>query len=268
MRGARRPAAAGVLPRGGRRGGAARFTLDDVARGITEKMRRRNPHVFAAEGAPARPAGTRPRSTTPGRRSRRRRSRDVRHRRACPTRCPRCCTPTRCSTAWRAGPGRAGRPDAPGSVAAGRALGPMLGERLLALVAEARAAGRRPRAGAARRRPPLRWTTSPPRTETAGQRRPAGAGLGLGDAAARLVRPPIPTHQEQPVASIEAVGAREILDSRGNPTVEVEVAPRRRHLRPRRGAQRRLHRRLRGGRAARRRRPLPRQGRRARPSTR
>jgi enolase len=26
------------------------------------------------------------------------------------------------------------------------------------------------------------------------------------------------------VASIEAVGAREILDSRGNPTVEVEVA--------------------------------------------
>ena len=30
------------------------------------------------------------------------------------------------------------------------------------------------------------------------------------------------------MAIIEAVGAREILDSRGNPTVEVEVAPRRR----------------------------------------
>src|SRR5690625_7043203 len=30
--------------------------------------------------------------------------------------------------------------------------------------------------------------------------------------------------KETPVASIEAVGAREILDSRGNPTVEVEVA--------------------------------------------
>ncbi|GEP37769.1 hypothetical protein NPS01_14320 [Nocardioides psychrotolerans] len=30
------------------------FTLDDVARGVTEKMLRRNPHVFgAAEGAPA-----------------------------------------------------------------------------------------------------------------------------------------------------------------------------------------------------------------------
>src|SRR6476469_3850740 len=28
------------------------FTLDDVARGVTEKMRRRNPHVFGAEGEP------------------------------------------------------------------------------------------------------------------------------------------------------------------------------------------------------------------------
>ena len=35
------------------------------------------------------------------------------------------------------------------------------------------------------------------------------------------------------MAIIEAVGAREILDSRGNPTVEVEVAARRRHVRPR-----------------------------------
>ena len=33
------------------------FTLDDVARGITEKMHRRNPHVFAPEGAPRAPAG-------------------------------------------------------------------------------------------------------------------------------------------------------------------------------------------------------------------
>ena len=39
------------------------------------------------------------------------------------------------------------------------------------------------------------------------------------------------------MASIDAVGAREILDSRGNPTVEVEVAPRRRHGRPGRGAR-------------------------------
>ena len=40
------------------------------------------------------------------------------------------------------------------------------------------------------------------------------------------------------MALIEAVGAREILDSRGNPTVEVEVAPRRRHARPGRRAVR------------------------------
>ncbi len=33
------------------------FTLDDVARGITEKMHRRNPHVFAPEGQPRAPAG-------------------------------------------------------------------------------------------------------------------------------------------------------------------------------------------------------------------
>nr|WP_187361579.1 phosphopyruvate hydratase [Phytoactinopolyspora mesophila] len=33
-----------------------------------------------------------------------------------------------------------------------------------------------------------------------------------------------PRHQEKDVATIEAIGAREILDSRGNPTIEVEVA--------------------------------------------
>ena len=64
------------------------------------------------------------------------------------------------------------------------------------------------------------------------------------------------------MASIDAVGAREILDSRGNPTVEVEVALDDGTHRPGRRAQRRLHRRVRGGRAARRRRPLRRQGRR------
>ena len=40
----------------------------------------------------------------------------------------------------------------------------------------------------------------------------------------RLAPPVITPHEENPVAQIEAVGAREILDSRGNPTVEVEVA--------------------------------------------
>ena len=53
---------------------------------------------------------------------------------------------------------------------------------------------------------------------------------------------------------IESVRAREILDSRGNPTVEVDVWPRRRRVRPGRGAERCLDRRARGARAPRRRR--------------
>ena len=49
------------------------------------------------------------------------------------------------------------------------------------------------------------------------------------------------------MASIEAVGAREYLDSRGDPTVEVEVTPRRRCVRPPgHGPKRRLDRRVRG----------------------
>ena len=63
------------------------------------------------------------------------------------------------------------------------------------------------------------------------------------------------------MASIEAVGAREILDSRGNPTVEVEVLLDDGTVRPRGRPERRVHRAVRGRRAARRRRPLPRQGR-------
>ncbi len=42
------------------------FTVDDVARGITEKMLRRNPHVFGTADQRAR-SPTRPRSTRPGR---------------------------------------------------------------------------------------------------------------------------------------------------------------------------------------------------------
>ena len=52
---------------------------------------------------------------------------------------------------------------------------------------------------------------------------------------------------------IEAIKAREILDSRGNPTVEVDVRAGGRRGRPGRRALGRLHRRARGGRAARRR---------------
>ena len=64
------------------------------------------------------------------------------------------------------------------------------------------------------------------------------------------------------MSGIEQVRARAILDSRGNPTVEVDVQPRRRCLRAGGGAERRLHRRARGARAARRRsRSVRRQGR-------
>ena len=60
--------------------------------------------------------------------------------------------------------------------------------------------------------------------------RPVRARCGCGSVpahegrAVRLRTFPSGIPQESIVASIEAVGAREILDSRGNPTVEVEVA--------------------------------------------
>ena len=73
---------------------------------------------------------------------------------------------------------------------------------------------------------------------------------------------PIPTCEERNMSIIEYVEAREILDSRGNPTVEVDVVLERRRPRPRRRSLRRQHRRVRGRRAARRRQEaLPRQGR-------
>ena len=63
------------------------------------------------------------------------------------------------------------------------------------------------------------------------------------------------------MASIEAVHARQILDSRGNPTVEVEVVLDDGSVGRAGVPSRRVHRRVRGGRAARRRRRVRRQGR-------
>ena len=66
----------------------------------------------------------------------------------------------------------------------------------------------------------------------------------------------------RPMTAIVDIIGREILDSRGNPTVEVDVVLEDGSLRPRRGALGRLDRRARGGRAARRRQEaLSRQGR-------
>ena len=56
-RGARRPAAAGLLPRGDRRGDRRRSPSTTWPRDIIDKMRRRNPHVFAADRRGPAPAG-------------------------------------------------------------------------------------------------------------------------------------------------------------------------------------------------------------------
>jgi enolase len=70
---------------------------------------------------------------------------------------------------------------------------------------------------------------------------------------ARLTEPPIQTTKGKIMSAIVDIVGREILDSRGNPTVEVRRAARIRHHGPRRRALRRLHRQPRGHRAARRR---------------
>ena len=67
-------------------------------------------------------------------------------------------------------------------------------------------------------------------------------------------RPPQRDPRRPTMSQIERVHARQILDSRGNPTVEVERRAALRRARPRRRALRRLDRRVRGDRAARRRR--------------
>ena len=57
-----------------------------------------------------------------------------------------------------------------------------------------------------------------------GAGRSAGCRVGRARLGPEPSLPPPSSTKESGVASIEAVGAREILDSRGNPTVEVEVA--------------------------------------------
>ncbi len=81
---------------------AGEFTLDDVAADIIDKMRRRNPHVFAPPGGERAPAGDAAtinevwesiKATE--------KSRSLRSRTASRRACPRCCTPTRCSIGSR-----------------------------------------------------------------------------------------------------------------------------------------------------------------------
>src|SRR5262245_24856004 len=75
---------------------------------------------------------------------------------------------------------------------------------------------------------PLRVAGPGPRRrgQAAGPGRVAGVGVAGApgqDGSIRLRSKPPCNHQESPVASIEAVFARQILDSRGNPTLESEV---------------------------------------------
>ena len=106
------------------------FTIDDVARGISEKMHRRNPHVFG-------PTASRPTMTAAevdaavAADQDRREGRAARRTTASPRRCRHCCSPPRCSSASRE----------PSPAARRRRLDADLGDRLLALVAEAMAAG-------------------------------------------------------------------------------------------------------------------------------
>src|SRR5690606_18818857 len=51
----------------------------------------------------------------------------------------------------------------------------------------------------------------------------SGCGESVGSPAGAVAPHHTNPPKEYPVSAIEAVGAREILDSRGNPTVEVEV---------------------------------------------
>ena len=111
------------------------FTIDDVAAGIAAKMRRRNPHVFGE------PTGE---ALTPAQVNdqwQRRKADEKRSAPRSPTAsrpaCPRCCTPTRCSTGSRA----RGRHGDRSSARPAPMTSDELGERLLGLVREARAEG-------------------------------------------------------------------------------------------------------------------------------
>ena len=126
---------------------AGDFTLDDVVDRHLDKLHRRNPHVFGDARAGDAAAVNEVWESIKAQEKQRTLARPT----GCRRRCRRCSTPTRCSTGWPR-PGRPVAPDPPGGD---------LGDRLLALVAEARGRGRRPRAGAARRRTPLGWPVGP-----------------------------------------------------------------------------------------------------------
>ena len=163
----------------------------------------------------------------------------------CPRRCPRCCTRARCS----GGRGRSGfeYPDLDGAWAdlddelrelreaiadAGGEPAPERepdaggggGARRRALRGGQRraAAERRPGAGPARRERAASWRAS--RRRSAWPRPRAACGRSCRSTSRTLLRPREgEADWHAPMSRIAAVHARQILDSRGNPTVEVEV---------------------------------------------
>ena len=205
--------------------GEAGFSIDDVAGDILDKLVRRHPHVFAeVDVADADEVGRNWESIKAAEKGR------DSVLRACRWRCPRSPWRTRRHQGgerrhhshghgWDRRPaarpgGRGGRPGG-GPRAAIR-------EAVRRLADDVRAAERRvvpDEMQVLRARNRQRDTDYPERRDRASPA-PIGARTPLGwtgpDDSSSL--------QEHTVASIEAVGAREILDSRGNPTVEVEVA--------------------------------------------
>ena len=122
---------------------AGEFTLDDVADGIADKMHRRNPHVFGRDaGAPRAPADG---QRAVGGVKADREAAHLASSTASPPTLPALLLRRQGPRPPRARRGRAAASPGPRAD---------LGDRLLALVAEAARRGRRPRAGAPRRRTP------------------------------------------------------------------------------------------------------------------
>ena len=194
------------------------FDIDDVAGGICDKLVHRHPHVFA--GLEVADAAEVDRNWERLKAAEKQRSHVLE---GVPLALPALALADK--VLGTAGQGRAragaGRPGHRCRAAGPGGPGPV--------------AGGRPRAGAARRRAPggpasRRLSAEPEPGEPDRSASPSGSRLGRG--ARRPGRSSTsqhrtdagPTRERRHVASIEAVGAREILDSRGNPTVEVEVA--------------------------------------------
>ena len=272
---ARRPALPELLPRTACCPNAERATSSGVARGITRSSLRvirtcsatSRPRAQAGcartgSGSSASRKGARASSTTS------------------PRRCRRCCWRARCSGVpprrvrlsgrrRRARRSRRGARRASGRAtrrSVARASSPIRaggGARRRALCLRERrpAAERRPRARAARGGRALPRAR---RSRPSGWRAPR-ARIG------RNFRSPSRTStstaaKECGMSAIAAVHGRQVVDSRGNPTVEVEVTLDSGAVGPRRGSLGRVDRRPRGGRAARRGRGLGRQGRARGPS--